>query len=154
MKTATRPIEDISAIDTLCDAFINRKAVIGIIGLGYVGLPLACAICDKGFKAVGFDVDADKISRLERGQSYIGNIHNDTVSGFVRDKNFVPTADFSKLADVDAIILCVPTPLNKNREPDMTYVEKTARTVAQHLKPGHLVVLESTTWPGTTTALV
>ena len=154
MKTATRPIEDISAIDTLCDAFINRKAVIGIIGLGYVGLPLACAICDKGFKAVGFDVDADKISRLERGQSYIGNIHNDTVSGFVRDKNFVPTADFSKLADVDAIILCVPTPLNKNREPDMTYVEKTARTVAQHLKPGQLVVLESTTWPGTTTELV
>jgi len=141
-------------IDALCARFVNRDAVIGVVGLGYVGLPLVCAICAKGFKSIGFDIDAQKIDRLNKGQSYIGNIHNDKISALVKDGAFVPTADFSRLGDVDAILMCVPTPLNKNREPDMSYVEETSRTIAKTLRRGQLVVLESTTWPGTTRELV
>ena len=141
-------------VEALCRKFIERKARIGIIGLGYVGLPLACAVCSKDFQAVGFDIDPGKIEKLRAGQSYIGNIHNDRVSSFVKNAQFVPTDDFSLMPDVDAIIMCVPTPLNKNREPDMTYVVRTAETIAQHLRPGQLVVLESTTYPGTTQDLI
>ncbi len=145
--------EDLT-VDQLCARYLNREAVIGVIGLGYVGLPLVCAICAQGFKSVGFDIDQDKIDRLNKGQSYIGNIHNDKISSLVSSGAFVPTEDFSRLADVDAILMCVPTPLNKNREPDMTYVEETAKTIAKTLRRGQLVVLESTTWPGTTRELL
>lgn len=141
-------------VDALCRKFVERKARIGVVGLGYVGLPLACAICTAGFQAVGFDIDDGKIAKLKDGQSYIGNIHNDKVSSFVKEHQLVPTSDFSALKDVDAVLLCVPTPLNRNREPDMTYVERTAETVAQYLRPGQLVVLESTTYPGTTRDLM
>ncbi len=145
--------EDLT-VDQLCARYLNREAVIGVIGLGYVGLPLVCAICAQGFKSVGFDIDQDKIDRLNKGQSYIGNIHNDKISSLVTGGAFVPTADFSRLGEVDAILMCVPTPLNKNREPDMTYVEETAKTIAKTLRRGQLVVLESTTWPGTTRELL
>lgn len=141
-------------VDVLCRKFVERKARIGVVGLGYVGLPLACAICTAGFQAVGFDIDDGKIAKLRDGQSYIGNIHNDKVSTFVKERQLVPTSDFSTLKDVDAVLLCVPTPLNRNREPDMTYVERTAETVAKYLRPGQLIVLESTTYPGTTRDLV
>lgn len=145
--------EDLT-VDQLCARYLNREAVIGVIGLGYVGLPLVCAICAQGFKSVGFDIDQDKIDRLNKGQSYIGNIHNDKIASLVTGGAFVPTADFSRLGEVDAILMCVPTPLNKNREPDMTYVEETAKTIAKTLRRGQLVVLESTTWPGTTRELL
>ncbi len=150
------PPADIDAlcIDALCAAFTSRRAKIGVIGLGYVGLPLAVAICGKGFEATGFDIDLDKIEKLNNGLSYIGNIHNDKISGFVRDKKFLPTGTFALLSGMDAIIMCVPTPLDKNREPDMSYIVKTTQTIAQHLKPGQLIVLESTTWPGTTRDVV
>lgn len=151
LKTAAAAPLDIEA---LCQRFTSRQAKIGVIGLGYVGLPLASAICHAGFTAVGFDIDAGKIEKLKAGQSYIGNIHNDKISEFVKSRQFVPTADFAGLSSVDAILMCVPTPLNRNREPDMTYVERTAETVAKHLKPGQLIVLESTTYPGTTRDLV
>lgn len=159
MSTPSSPLPiaaaaDALTIDQLCARFLNREAVIGVIGLGYVGLPLVCAICAQGFKSIGFDIDQDKIDRLNNGQSYIGNIHNDKISELVGGKAFVPTADFSRLGEVDAILMCVPTPLNKNREPDMTYVEETAKTVAKTLRRGQLVVLESTTWPGTTRELL
>lgn len=139
-----------ATVDELLARYNARKAVLGVIGLGYVGLPLSCAACDKGFKVIGFDVDPAKIEKLNRGESYIGNIHNEQVTGFVQDGAFTPTADYDRLADVDAIIMCVPTPLNRNREPDMTYIERTAEAIAPRLKAGHLVVLESTTYPGTT----
>jgi len=145
---------DAGKVDRLCRMFIDRKATIGVIGLGYVGLPLVCAICAEGFKAVGFDIDPDKIDKLKAGQSYIGNIHSDRIGGYVKDEAFVPTADFSRLAEADAILMCVPTPLNRNREPDMTYVVETTKTIAETLRPGQLIVLESTTWPGTTRELV
>lgn len=141
-------------VEALCQRFIDRQAVIGVVGLGYVGLPLICAISDKGFKSVGFDIDAAKIEKLSRGESYIGNIHNDRVAAFVNNKMFTPTADFTRLADVDAILMCVPTPLSKNREPDMSYVVETTKTIAKTLRRGQLIVLESTTWPGTTRELV
>jgi len=141
-------------VDLLCQRFVDRKAKIGVVGLGYVGLPLICAICAEGFKAVGFDIDAEKIEKLSKGKSYIGNIHNDRIAEFVNSQAFLPTADFARLADVDAILMCVPTPLNRNREPDMTYVVETTKTIAKTLRPGQLIVLESTTWPGTTRELV
>lgn len=149
-KPAAAPLD----IDALCARYLDRKARIGVIGLGYVGLPLSCAICDKGFTCFGFDIDATKITKLREGKSYIGNIHNDKVSRFVSDKLFHPTGDFSHLSEVDAIIMCVPTPLNKNREPDMTYIVETTKSIAPHLKRGQLVVLESTTYPGTTRDVV
>jgi UDP-N-acetyl-D-glucosamine dehydrogenase len=153
-NTPVRQEQDTPALDTLCENFTSHNAKIGVIGLGYVGLPLACAICDKGFTAVGFDIDTSKIEKLARGESYIGNIHNDRVADFVQREKLRPTADFSLLGEVDAIIMCVPTPLNKNREPDMSYIIKTAEAMAPRLKKGQLIVLESTTWPGTTRELL
>lgn len=151
----TFPVADLPRdVAALTARYTDKTAVLGVIGLGYVGLPLSCAACDKGFRVVGFDVDPAKITKLEKGESYIGNIHNDRVKGFVKGGLFSPTADYARLAEVDAIIMCVPTPLNKNREPDMTYIERTTRAIAQHLKRGQLVVLESTTYPGTTDDVV
>lgn len=144
---SVKPAVDVEA---LLRRFTGRKAKIGVIGLGYVGLPLACAICAAGFQAVGFDIDLSKIQKLKKGQSYIGNLHNDKLSDYVKEGRFHPTSDFKRLSDVDAVLLCVPTPLNRNREPDMTYIVKTSETVAKHLKRGQLIVLESTTYPGTT----
>lgn len=141
-------------VQALCESYVARKAVIGVIGLGYVGLPLACAICHEGFTAIGFDIDQRKIDKLMRGESYIGNIHNGRISEFVKGGKFHPTADYARLSECDAIIMCVPTPLNKNREPDMTYIVQTTEAIAPHLKAGQLVVLESTTYPGTTRDVV
>ncbi len=154
---ATKPATVTAASPQVADLlarYHNKTAVLGVIGLGYVGLPLSCAACTAGFKVVGFDVDPTKIEKLSRGESYIGNIHNDKVSSFVNEQKFSPTADYNRLAEVDAIIMCVPTPLNKNREPDMTYIERTTEAIAPRLKKGHLVVLESTTYPGTTEDVV
>lgn len=126
----------------------SRKANIGVIGLGYVGLPLVIEFCKAGFSVTGFDVDKKKIDFLTQGKSYIKHIKS---SHFVRHASrFTPTTDFAKLAKMDCIILCVPTPLDKNREPDMTSVFSTTSMVARTLRKGQLVVLESTTYPGTT----
>jgi UDP-N-acetyl-D-glucosamine dehydrogenase len=142
------------SIDALIALYTEKKAKIGIVGLGYVGLPLICAVCQAGFRATGFDIDQSKIDKLKKGQSYIGNIHNDKVSAFVQSGQMTPTADFAALSDMDAVLLCVPTPLNKNREPDMTYIVETTKTVAKYLRPGQLIILESTTYPGTTTGVM
>ncbi len=126
----------------------EKKARIGVIGLGYVGLPLVMEFCRKGFSVAGFDIDPKKVEMLKRGRSYISHIKSSDLPS--RSARFRPTADFRLLSDMDCVIICVPTPLNKNREPDMTYVFNTAETIARHLKKGQLVVLESTTYPGTT----
>jgi UDP-N-acetyl-D-glucosamine dehydrogenase len=126
-----------------------RQALIGVIGLGYVGLPLVMAFCKAGFRVTGFDIDPGKVDLLVRGKSYIRHIDL-AAAGAEATKRFTPTTDFTLLEDVDCILVCVPTPLNKNREPDMSYVLNTARTIAKHLERGQLVVLESTTYPGTT----
>jgi len=126
------------------------EAVVGVVGLGYVGLPLANLFHQKGFRVVGFDVDRRKVDNLVAGKSYIGHISEGRVKELMADGRFVPTTDFARMADVDTVSICVPTPLNAYREPDLSYITKTGEALAPHLKPGQLVVLESTTYPGTT----
>ncbi len=138
----------------LGDRLANRSAVVGVIGLGYVGLPLAAACARGGFTALGFDVDPAKIEDLNAGRSYIDAVPSADLAGHVAAKRFRATADFSELTACDVIVICVPTPLTRHREPDLKYVTVTAETIARHLRPGQLVVLESTTFPGTTEEVV
>lgn len=127
----------------------RREARIGIFGLGYVGLPLMLRFVEVGYRVLGFDVDAGKVARLERGESYIEHIGPERIAG-ARARGFEATTDFSRAAECEALILCVPTPLNKYREPDLSYVLKTTESIVPFLRAGQVVVLESTTWPGTT----
>ena len=127
----------------------DRTARVGIIGLGYVGLPLALLFSDQKFAVTGFDIDARKVSTLSEGGSYIQRILPAEIQA-ARAHGFSATADFARLRDMDAIIICVPTPLNEYHEPDMSYITGTAESIAPHLRAGHLVILESTTYPGTT----
>jgi UDP-N-acetyl-D-glucosamine dehydrogenase len=131
----------------------SGTARIGIIGLGYVGLPLARAFSDRGIAVIGFDVDPAKVARLERGESYIGHIDAGTIRQ-MREQKFEATLDFQRLDEPDVIIICVPTPLTDAREPDLTYIVNSARAIAERLRPGQLVVLESTTYPSTTREVV
>lgn len=127
-----------------------RDATVGIIGLGYVGLPLAAEFAEAGYTVRGFEVDRKKIAALNAGESYIPDVPGDQVAKLVAAGKLSATADFADLAGCDAITVCVPTPLNKTREPDLTYLLSATREVAKHLQKGQLVVLESTTYPGTT----
>lgn len=138
------------SVASIVARFRAHQASIGIMGLGYVGLPLACTIARKGFSVLGFDIDASKVNQINAGTSYIGSISDEEVAELGRTGRFGATFDHSRLAEVDAIILCVPTPLTKHREPDLTYVTQTAESIVPYLRPGQLVVLESTTYPGTT----
>lgn len=128
----------------------NKSAVIGIIGLGYVGLPLALEYALKGFKTIGFDIDEKKIPLLNSGKSYIKHINSDKIKKAVNSKKFFATSDFSKLPEADAIIICVPTPLNEHREPDMTFIVNSGEIISKYLRAGQFVSLESSTYPGTT----
>ncbi|MBE0428026.1 MAG: nucleotide sugar dehydrogenase [Nitrospirae bacterium] len=134
----------------LIKAIRDKQAKIGIIGLGYVGLPLVIRFCEEDFNVTGFDIDPKKVARLNRGESYIKHIPSEKIKSLKKKKLFEATSDYSKLKDADCIIICVPTPLKKNREPDLSYVEKTSYEIARYLRKGHLVSLESTTYPGTT----
>lgn len=134
----------------LLEKIKTRQARIGVIGLGYVGLPLALVFHEAGFEVVGFDVDPEKPRALGEGRSYIKHIGADRVATAFTGGRMSATTDFSGLADVDAIIICVPTPLGKHREPDLSYIRVTAEEIARYLRPGQLIVLESTTYPGTT----
>jgi UDP-N-acetyl-D-glucosamine dehydrogenase len=131
----------------------NRTARVGIIGLGYVGLPLARAFATAGLPVLGFDIDTQKVDRLNRGESYIGQIPNASIQA-MRANRFEATADFDRLAEADAILICVPTPLTESREPDLTYVVNSTRAIAATLRRGQLIVLESTTYPTTTRNVV
>ena len=128
----------------------SQKAVIGIIGLGYVGLPLALVFAEKGFDVIGFDTDKKKIPILEKGETYIKHIPSSRIQTQVSNGKLKATFDFSLLTSCDCIIICVPTPLNEHREPDMSFIENSAKVVAQYLQPGQLITLESSTYPGTT----
>lgn len=133
---------------SLIEKIKSRKAKVGVIGLGYVGLPLVIEFGKAGFDVIGFDIDEEKVKLLSEGKSYIKHIDSEKILQ-IKSK-FTPTNDFSKLSEVDCIIICVPTPLNKYREPDLSYVFNTGKTIAKYLRKGQLVVLESTTYPGTT----
>lgn len=134
----------------LLEKINSRSAIVGIIGLGYVGLPLALEFANKEFNVIGFDIDEKKIPILNSGESYIKHINSGRIKKAVDSKKFEATSDFSRLTSCDAIIICVPTPLDEHREPDLTFIENSGKIVAQYLRKGQLVVLESSTYPGTT----
>lgn len=143
-----------SAADDLRARIEDGSVRIGVIGLGYVGLPLAITAVERGLRVLGFDVDEAKIDRLRGGDSYIRHLGRERVAAAGRSGRFEATADFSRLDEPDAIVVCVPTPLDAHSEPDLSYVESTARAIAGRLRPGQLVTLESTTYPGTTDEVV
>jgi len=148
MSTATRVSSTANAKD-LRARIEARRAKVGIVGMGYVGLPLALLFSEREFPVTGFDIDANKVNALNSGKSYIYRIP-ETEIATAREKNFNATADYSHAVDMDAIIICVPTPLDEYREPDLSYIQATAKAIAPHLRAGQLIVLESTTYPGTT----
>jgi UDP-N-acetyl-D-glucosamine dehydrogenase len=133
--------------------FESRKAVVGVIGLGYVGLPLARVFSEAGFRVIGFDIDSAKVKALAERRSYIKSVSAAQVRA-MRERGFEATADFERLGEPDAVIICVPTPLTGTRDPDMSYIEKTSESISRRLRKGQLVVLESTTYPGTTEEVV
>ena len=134
----------------LATKFRNGDATIGIVGLGYVGIPLALTAVQSGFKVLGFDVDRDRVAQINRGQSSIKHIKSSDIAGAIASGQFEATADFDRFSEPDAILIAVPTPLSKQREPDLSYVVGTTEDIAKRLRPGQLIVLESTTYPGTT----
>jgi UDP-N-acetyl-D-glucosamine dehydrogenase len=136
------------------DRFAHKDVQVGVVGLGYVGLPLALLFAHRGFRTTGFDTDPAKIAKLESGETYIRHIPASAIVAQRKDNRFRATSAFESLNSMDAIIVCVPTPLDEHREPDLSYVENTADTIARHLRRGQLVVIESTTYPGTTDELV
>lgn len=132
----------------------DKSAVVGIVGLGYVGLPLAVEMAEAGYKTIGFDVQAKKVDSVNAGHNYIGDIVGDKLKNMVETGFLRATSDFDFIRDVDAVAICVPTPLDKYQQPDISYVKGSTESVAEHVHPGMLVVLESTTYPGTTEELL
>lgn len=139
-----------SAVREFCSRVACRDLTVGIIGLGYVGLPMALTAVKAGFKVIGFDIDQQRVAELSRGECAIKHIDTIALSEAVAKKRFRATSDYDELVTPDAILIAVPTPLNRHREPDLSFVETSTREIARHLRRGQLVVLESTTWPGTT----
>ena len=137
------------ALQSFLSKVEDRSLTVGILGLGYVGLPLALRCVEVGFSVIGFDIDPDRVSDLNAGRSPIKHIPHDDIAGMVK-QGFDGTTDFARAADCDALIICVPTPLNITRDPDLSYVIATMDAIAPHLHAGQMVSLESTTWPGTT----
>src|ERR1700744_3375422 len=139
--------------DSLATKLENRTARIGVIGLGYVGLPLVLLFSEQDFRITGFDIDTKKVDMLTKGSSYIVRIPETEIQGAQR-KGFTATSDYSKITEMDAVIICVPTPLNDHHEPDLSFIAMTAESIAPHLRAGQLIILESTTYPGTTEELL
>ena len=139
-----------SPFERLESSIQKKQATIGVIGLGYVGLPLIHAFVKAGFRCLGFDVDQQKVDLLNKGQSYIGHIPSTWLESWLSNQQFSATTDPDELAKADAILMCVPTPLTKARDPDLSYVISSTQTIAKILRPGQLIILESTTYPGTT----
>ncbi len=142
-----------SQFDQLATKLENRTARIGVIGLGYVGLPLVLLFSEQDFRITGFDIDPKKIDVLSKGGSYIVRIPETEIQA-AQHKGFTATADYSLISSMDAVIICVPTPLNDHHEPDLSFISATAESIAPHLRPGQVIVLESTTYPGTTEELL
>lgn len=139
-----------NAVNRLIQKIKERNASVGIIGLGYVGLPLVIEFHKAGFPVTGFDIDKKKVEMLNSSKSYIKHILTENIKKLIADGRFNATTDFSQLKEVDCVIICVPTPLDEHREPDLSYVFNTTETIARYLRKGQLIVLESTTYPGTT----
>jgi len=141
-------------MNKLLEKIRRKDALVGVLGLGYVGLPLVREFVNGGFRTIGFDVDTAKVDVLNRGRSIIRHIPHAEIKRMVERRRFSATTEMARLKKVDAVLVCVPTPLTENREPDMQFVVNSARAISKNLRPGQLVVLESTTYPGTTRELV
>ncbi len=141
-------------MSAILEKLASRDATVGVVGLGYVGLPLATAFGDAGYTVLGFEVDPRKAEALNRGESYILDVPAEDVARLLEQGRFSATTDFSRLTECDAISVCVPTPLRKTRDPDLTYIIDATERIKEHLRPGQVVVLESTTYPGTTNEVV
>lgn len=152
--TLTQTLTQASIADGLMERIDSRTAVVGVIGLGYVGLPLALLFEETGFPVLGFDVDPEKLRLLAEGRSYIRHIGAERVARAFQNGKIGATTNFDRLAECDAIVICVPTPLGDHREPDLTFVRTTAEQIGMRIREGQLVVLESTTYPGTTREIV
>jgi len=142
------------AVERKPEFFLGKELRVGIIGCGYVGLPLALRFAEAGHRALGFDTDPAKVEKLNAGQTYIQHVPAEKIQQCLNCKHFAATTEFGRLREVDAMLICVPTPLDPRREPDLSYVEQTARSISANLQRGQLVVLESTTYPGTTEELL
>jgi len=149
--TATAQSHD---LETFLHKAETKTLRTGIIGLGYVGLPLAQLFASRGFNVIGFDIDESKIRKLINGESYIGHLPSAMIQQMRKDERFIAVSDFSQISNADTISICVPTPLDKTKQPDLTAVRMTAESMVDHLRPGQLVILESTTYPGTTTEVL
>src|SRR6202140_5332791 len=145
-----RSATQLMPIDRKPEFFKGAQLKVGIIGCGYVGLPLALRFAEAGHKVTGFDTDPNKVSMLNAGRSYIEHIPQTKIQQFVNSRHLGATTDFARLKEADAILICVPTPLDERREPDLSYVEQTASSIQPHLQKGQLAVLKSTSYPGTT----
>lgn len=139
-----------STKDTLLQKLSDQTAVTGVIGLGYVGLPFCIAAVRKGLKTVGFDIDPSKCAALAEGQSYLKHLTNAAIQELTSSGRFEATSDFARLSEPDILIICVPTPLTRHREPDLSYLVQTTEQIAKAIRPGQMIILESTTYPGTT----
>ena len=128
----------------------QRSITVGVLGLGYVGLPLAVAFAEAGFKVIGLDVNDKRVDRLNSGDSYIADVPTQTLAKQVEAGRLTATTEGRKIAEMDAVVICVPTPLSKTRDPDVSYIMAAAEEVSRHIHPGMLVIMESTTYPGTT----
>lgn len=142
--------QECPAAEKLSAAIQAKTAKVCVVGLGYVGLPLSFAFLDSGFRVLGFDVDTAKVEALSTGRSYIAQVPDEKIASIVKEGRFRPTADADVFAEADAILICVPTPLARGQDPDLSFVTDTAEAIAKRLRPGQLIVLESTTYPGTT----
>ena len=126
------------------------EARVGVLGLGYVGLPVALSFAEAGLRVLGFDIDGAKVEQLRAGSCYVRHLDAARLRRALDEERFQPTGDFSRLGEADVLVICVPTPLDTFRQPDLSYVEATVRQIAETLRPGQLIILESTTYPGTT----
>ena len=135
--------------DLLIKKIDSKSAVVGIIGLGYVGLPLVIRFSEEGFPVIGFDIDEDKVEKLNKGESYLRHIPSSSIDA-AANNGFTATSDWKRISDCDAILICVPTPLGPHKEPDLQYIRGTLNSINPHLRAGQLLILESTSYPGTT----
>ena len=142
------------SVQALIERYLTRTAIVSVIGLGYVGLPLVRALISARFRVIGLDIDKEKVDALRRGDTYISHLPAKFFANAIEDGRFHPTTTFRDLRDADAILICVPTPLTTHREPDLSFIESTARSILPNLRRGHLIILESTSYPGTTRDIV
>ena len=140
--------------EQLLEKINNRTAVVGVIGLGYVGLPLAVEKANAGFKTIGFDIQEEKVKLVNEGHNYIGDVVDSVLENLIKERKLSATSDYSFIKEVDFVAICVPTPLDEYQQPDVSYVKSSATEISKHLKKGTIVVLESTTYPGTTEELL